>query len=112
MWSTTLENIDRELVKVSEMDTGDAINFTNELLESIIEKINRGTHCHPEQAGNGGCDHRCAQEFKSSFRISNDLRTGVKAYPGSFKSAENRGFDDEDFARVRMEANRMVPSHA
>ncbi len=41
----------------------------------------------------------------SGSKPSPNLRTAVKAYQGRFKNTENRGLDDEGFARKWLEGH-------
>lgn len=100
-----LEDVGRELGKVSEMDTGDAINITYKLFDMITENINRGVHMNLGKLGIVGVSADVADNVKPTFRFSNDMKTAVKAYLGSFKNTEYRGLDDEGFARAWIEAN-------
>jgi hypothetical protein len=43
--------------------------------------------------------------YNSGIRSSADMRAGFRAYRGRFKNAENRGLDDEGFARKWLEEN-------
>ena len=95
-----LDDVGRELGKVSEMDSGDAINFTYKIFDIIIENVNRGTHVNLGKLGTIGVSVDVQGNVKPTFRASKDLRTAVKAYQGSFKNAGNRGLDEEGFARV------------
>jgi hypothetical protein len=98
-----LEDIGRELAKVSEMDTGDAINYTYKLFDIIVEGMNRGTHMNLGKLGVLGVSTDVAGTTKPSFRASPDLRTAVKAYRGRMKNTGNKGLDDEGFARKWLE---------
>ncbi len=100
-----LEDVGRELAKVSEMDTGDAINFTYKLFDIIVDGVNRGIHMNLGKLGIVGVTCNVDGVTKPTFRASKDLRTAVKAYEGRFKNAENRGLDDEGFARKWLEVN-------
>jgi len=95
-----LEDIGRALANTSEMDTGDAINFTYKLFDMIVENVNRGIHMKLGKLGTVGVSVDTQGTVKPSFRSSSELRTAVKAYNGRFKYAENRGLDDEGFART------------
>ena len=100
-----IEDVGSELAKVSEMDTGDAINFTYKLFDMIIENLQKGVHLNLGKLGVFGVGSDVQGTVKPTFRFSNDIRNAVKAYQGSFKYAENRGLDDEGFARKWLEAN-------
>ena len=98
-----LDDIGRELAKVSEMDTGDAINFTYKLFDIVVEGMNQGIHMNLGKLGVLGVNMDVAGNAKSNFRASPDLRTAVKAYRGRMKNAGNKGLDDEGFARKWLE---------
>lgn len=98
-----LENVGRELAKTSEMDTGDAINFTYKIFDIIIENVNQGVHVNLGKLGTVGVSADTQGNVKPTFRASSDLRTAVKAYQGSFKNSANRGLDEEGFARKWIE---------
>lgn len=100
-----LEDIGRELAKVSEMDTGDALNFTYKLFEMITDAVNRGTHVNLGKLGTIGVTADTQGVVKPTFRASKDLRTAVKAYGGKFKNAANKGLDDEGFAQAWIKNN-------
>lgn len=100
-----MEDIGRELGKVSEMDTGDAINYTYKLFDMIVENLTRGIHMNLGKLGTLGVSANVQGEVKPTFRTSKQLRTAVKAYQGQFALTENRGLDDEGFARIWLEAN-------
>ena len=98
-----LEDIGRELAKVSEMDTGDAINMTYKLFDIVVDGLTRGVHMNLGKLGVLGVTMDVAGTAKPSFRASPDLRTSVKAYRGRVKNAGNKGLDDEGFARRWLE---------
>jgi hypothetical protein len=98
-----LEDIGRELAKVSEMDTGDAINYTYKLFDIIVDGLIRGTHMNLGKLGVLGVNMDVAGNPKPTFRPSPDLRTSVKAYRGRMKNAGNKGLDEEGFARKWLE---------
>jgi hypothetical protein len=100
-----LEDIGREFAKLSELDTGDALNFTYKLFDIIVENVNRGIHVNLGKLGvlGVGCDVQ--GNPKPTFRASPDLRAGFRAYRGRFKNAANKGLDDEGFARKWLEEN-------
>jgi len=98
-----LEDIGRELAKVSELDTGDAINMTHKLFDIVVDGLTRGIHMKMGKLGILGVGTDVAGNTKPTFRHSPELRTAVKAYSGRFKNAENKGLDDEGFARKWLE---------
>ncbi|NUM47971.1 MAG: hypothetical protein HUU38_24975 [Anaerolineales bacterium] len=100
-----LEDIGRELAKVSEMDTGDAINITYKLFDLITEGVNRGIHVSLGKLGTLGVTADTQGQVKPTFRASSALRTAVKAYGGKFKNAANKGLDDEGFAQTWLKDN-------
>ena len=97
------EDVGRELAKTSELDTGDAINYTYKRFDIIIENVNRGTHIKLVKLGTVGVSPDVAGNTKPTFRFSKDMKTAVKTYQGEFKNAKNRGLDDEGFARKWIE---------
>ena len=98
-----LKDIGRELTKVSELDTGDAINFIYKLFDIIVDGLNQGIHMNLEKLVVVGVGTDVAGNIKPTFRASSDLRTAMRAYRGKFKHAENKGLDDEEFARKWLE---------
>lgn len=94
-----LDRIGAELAKVSEMDTGDAINFTYKLFDIVVDGITQGLHMDLGKLCIIGTDCDVQGDVKATFRPSPELRRAVKAYRGRFKNAANKGLDDEGFAR-------------
>jgi len=100
-----LEDIGRELAKVSEMDTGDAVNFIYKVFDIVVDGVTRGTHMKLGKLCIVGVDTDVNGNVKPTLRAASDLRTAVKAYRGKFKNAGNKGLDDEGFARKWLEQN-------
>jgi len=100
-----LTDIGREFAKTSEMDTGDALNFTYKLFDIIVDNLNRGIHIKLDRLCTIGVSVDVAGNVRPSFRADSELRAMVRAYQGQFKNAENKGLDDEGFARKWLEAN-------
>ena len=94
-----LEDIGRELAKVSELDTGDAVNFTYKLFDIVVDGLTRGVHMNLGKLGTLGVSADAAGNLKPAYRGSPDLRVAVRAYRGRFKNAENKGLNEEGFAR-------------
>ena len=98
-----LEDIGRELAKVSELDTGDAINFTYKLFDIIADGLTRGVHTNLGKLGILGVGADVAGNLKPTFRTSPALRASVRAYRGRFKNAANKGLSDDGFTRKWLE---------
>ncbi len=100
-----IEDIGKELAKVSEMDTGDALNFTYKLFDILVDGVNQGIHMKLGKLCIVGVSCDVGGNVKPTFRATNDLRTAMRAYRGKFKNAPNKGLDDEGFARKWLEDN-------
>ena len=100
-----LEDVGKDLAKVSEMDTGDAINFIHKLFDIIVDGVNEGIHMNLGKlcVVGVGCD--VDGNVKPTFRASPDLRAEFRAYRGRFKNSENKGLDDDGFARKWLNEN-------
>ncbi len=100
-----LDDIGRELAKVSTMDTGDAINYIYKLFDIIIDGVTRGIHMKLGKLCIIGISIDVDGNVKPMLRATSVLRRAVKLYEGRYKNPENRGLDDEGFARKWLELN-------
>ncbi len=98
-----LDDIGRELAKVSTMDTGDALNFTYKLFDIIEDGITRGIHMKLGKLCIVGNSIDVDGNVRPALRATPALRRAVKAYAGRYKNLENKGLDDEGFARRWLE---------
>jgi hypothetical protein len=100
-----LSDIGKELAKVSTLDTGDAMNFGYKLFEIITNGVNQGIAM---KLGDlciitVSCD--VDGNVKPSLQPRPKLRMALKSYEGDFVNEENKGLDDEGFARRWLEQN-------
>lgn len=100
-----VEDIGRELAKVSELDTGDALNIAYKLFDIVVDGVNRGINVTLGKLCTVGVSVDVAGNVKPSLRSTSHLRRAVKTYQGRFKNAENKGLDEEGFARRWLELN-------
>ncbi len=98
-----LDDIGRELAKVSTMDTGDALNFTHKLFDIIVDGVTRGIHMKLGKLCIVGNSIDVDGNVRPALRATSDLRRAVKAYAGRYKNLENKGLDDEGFAQRWLE---------
>ena len=100
-----IEDIGRELAKGSNLDIGDAINFTYKLFAIISNGLQEGVHMKLDKLFIIGISCDLDGNVKPTVRFSPELKRAVLAYRGKLKNAENRGLDDEGFARKWLEQN-------
>jgi hypothetical protein len=100
-----IEDVGRELAKVSEMDTGDAINYIYKLFDIIAAAVTQGIHLKLGKLCIVGVECDVDGNVKPVIRPSPDLRAATRAYHGPFKYPENKGLDEEGFARRWLESH-------
>ncbi len=98
-----IEDIGKELAKVSRMDTGDAQYFVHKLSDIIINRVNQGYHVNLGKLCIIGTSCDLDGNVKITLRLSFSLRDALKSYTGRFKNKENKGLNDEGFARKWLE---------
>lgn len=98
-----IDRIGEQLALMSELDAGDAINYTHKIFDIVVDGITQGIHMDLGKLCIIGTDCDVQGNVKATFRASPELRRAVKAYRGRFKNAENKGLDDEGFARKWLE---------
>ena len=96
-------DIGEELAKVSTMDTGDAMNFGYKLFDIIVDGVNKGIAMKLGKLCivTVSCD--TDGNVKPSLRPMAQLKTALKSYEGEFTNEENKGLDDDGFARKWLE---------
>ncbi len=100
-----LSDIGKELAKVSTMDTGDAMNFGYKLFEIIINGVNQGIAIKLDKLCTITVSCDVDGNVKPSLRATHQLRMALKSYEGDYVNEENRGLDNEGFARKWLEQN-------
>ncbi len=98
-----LSDIGKELAKVSTMDTGDAMNFGYKLFDIIIEGVNQGIAMKLGKLCTITVSCDVDGNVKPSLRSTHQLRTALKSYEGDLANEENKGLDDDGFARTWLE---------
>ena len=100
----TIEDIGKELAKVSGMDTGDVHNFIYKLSDIITDSVNQGYHVNMGRLGVFGVSCDLDGNTKPTHRASFEFRKAVRTgYEGDFKNPANKGLDDKGFARKWLE---------
>ncbi len=100
-----LSDIGKELAKVSTLDTGDAMNFGYKLFDIIVDGVNEGIAMKLGKLCTITVSCDTDGNVKPSLRAMPQLKAALKAYEGDFNNEENKGLDDEGFARKWLEEN-------
>ena len=100
-----LSDIGEELAKVSMLDTGDAMNFGYKLFDIIENGVNKGIAMKLGKLCliTVSCDVH--GNVKPSLQPMTQLKTALKSYQGDLVNEENKGLDDDGFARKWFEDN-------
>ncbi|MCP4608469.1 MAG: hypothetical protein GY845_07130 [Planctomycetes bacterium] len=98
-----LSDIGEELAKVSTLDTGDAMNFGYKLFEIIVDGVNEGIAMKLGKLCTITVSCDTDGNVKPSLRAMSQLRTALKSYEGEFKNSENKGLDEDGFAKKWLE---------
>ena len=100
-----LSDIGEELAKVSTLDTGDAMNFGYKLFDIIIDGVNQGIAMKLGKLCTITVSCDIDGNVKPSLRAMPQLKTALRSYEGDFNNEENKGLDDDGFARKWFEDN-------
>ncbi len=100
-----IEDVGKELSKISSMDTGDAVNFIYKLSGILSNCMQEGIHVKLDKFCIVGISCDLDGNVKSTMQPASEIQKAAQASRVKLKNAENKGLDDEGYARKWLEQN-------